>query len=53
MAPVSEWVIWEAQAGRLCLEDGRTVLVTGGDEILIEQRESGFVVLDHKKAAKH
>lgn len=48
-----EWMIWEAPTGYLELDDGRRVLATGGDEVLVSESERGVIFLDHRKATKH
>jgi hypothetical protein len=48
-----EWAVWEAKAGYAELPDGRRVLVQGGDEVLMEIVNGGFVVLEHKPATRN
>lgn len=42
-----EWVTWEATTSQISLTDGRSVTVSFGDTLLVEQTEIGLVVHDH------
>lgn len=48
-----EWCEWAAVSGPLILSDGRTVIVRGGDQILVEDRGRYIVILDHRPVARH
>lgn len=51
--PETEWAVWEAAAGFVTLPEGERILVRGGDEVLIDARAAGFVVLDYRAVLRN